>query len=279
MKEKRKADSELETLATKKAKKTDFIDAVLLNDIECVGYLMNDDSIDPAAENNLALRCACEEGHVQMVKLLLTDPRVQPTLETEKPDTEEIVNPLVAACQYGHINVAKLLLADSRVKPEVNSNQALRFAIVSGFAEIVELLLQDPSVDPSGDECLFYAVQEGSADIVKILLSDERIKLELSVPNQSNHSEYLSELCKLALQNNNQEILELLLAYSTGPVSLEKVLLNCEYPQIKFAMNCNKFGLFSEVLNLQKSGNRIGDFTLRNLANEVANAYNTTMKK
>lgn len=48
------------------------------------------------------------------------------------------------ASQNGHLEVIRLLLADSRVNPSANNNAAIRWASRHGYLEIVRLLESDP---------------------------------------------------------------------------------------------------------------------------------------
>jgi ankyrin repeat protein len=277
-------DSEVDTLevngqSEKEDKKGDFLEAVSSNDVETVGYYLDDPDIDPADENNQALRSASEEGHTQMVRLLLTDPRVHPMQEIESlDDNDDVEDPLILASQYGHVDIVKVLLADERVDPGEYNNQALQNAIITGFTEVVELLLKDPRVDPTKGDLLFNAVQEGNVKIVKLLLSDCRIRLALSLNNLSeNEDSSLSTLCNIAAQNDNLDALELLLSHSIDAVNLEVAEPKPEYTQIKVAMNCNKFGLFNE--SIKKAESKLGQLTAKNLGEEIGNAYNNAMKK
>ena len=70
---------------------------------------------------------ACKYNHIEIVKLLLQDPRVDPC------DKYNIT-----------IIVVKLLLQDSRVDPSDHNNLAIRWASQNGHIEVVKLLLQDP---------------------------------------------------------------------------------------------------------------------------------------
>ena len=45
--------------------------------IEIVKLLLNDSRVDPSDKNNEAIRLASEEGHIDIVKLLASDKRVQ----------------------------------------------------------------------------------------------------------------------------------------------------------------------------------------------------------
>ena len=61
-----------------------------------------------SANNNLAIREASEYGYVDVVELLLDDPRVNPSTDNNYAIREASVN--------GNIKVVKLLLKDSRVE-------------------------------------------------------------------------------------------------------------------------------------------------------------------
>ncbi len=264
-------NNSLQVQSEKENKKNDFLESIVSNDIKKVGCFLNDPDIDPAAENNQALRCAAEEGHSQIVRLLLTDPRVHPMQEIENPyDNDDVVDPLVLASQYGNIDVVKVLLADVRVNPAEYNNQALQNTIICGFAEIVELLLKDPRVDPTKGDLLYLAVLEGDAKIVKILLADSRISLALSLNNLSdNEDSSLGSLSMIAVQNDDLDVLELLLSHSVE--SLEVAEPNPQYPLLKLALNCNQFGLFSE--GVKKAESKLGQLTAKNLAEELGKTH------
>ncbi|EPZ34081.1 hypothetical protein O9G_003161 [Rozella allomycis CSF55] len=62
---------------------------------------------DPSADGNYAIRLAARNGHTEIVKYLLTDPRVDPSANGNYA--------IQWASSKGHADVVKLLLADSRV--------------------------------------------------------------------------------------------------------------------------------------------------------------------
>lgn len=69
---------------------------------------------------------------------------VMKSLEEFKPDLNHV---LLDAIWIGFTDVAKLLLSDPRVDPSADDNEALRFAVVHRRAEVVKLLLSDPRVN------------------------------------------------------------------------------------------------------------------------------------
>ena len=50
--------------------------------------------------------------------------------------------------ENGHLDVVELLLNDPRVDPSAQNNKALRRAKKNNYQEVVELLLKDPRVLP-----------------------------------------------------------------------------------------------------------------------------------
>src|SRR6185503_9095679 len=100
-------------------------------DIEQVEYLLR--FVDPSI-NNWPIRIASQKGHIDIVRLLLEDTRVDPS----EFDNQALYN----ACSYHHLKVVKLLLTDPRVDPSTQNNLALSCA--AGCIKIVEFLLEDP---------------------------------------------------------------------------------------------------------------------------------------
>jgi ankyrin repeat protein len=136
-----------------------------------VKLLLVDPRIDPATRGyDYPITIASRRGHVSIVELLLADPRVDPA-----PDSNN--NPIRDASGRGLVSVVKLLLADPRVDPSLGVPTALEHAISQGHVSIVKLLLADPRVDPAADdnERIRYASRWGHASIVKLLLADSRV--------------------------------------------------------------------------------------------------------
>jgi ankyrin repeat protein len=47
--------------------------------VEVVKLLLNEPRVDPSADDNCAIRLASKNGHFEVVKLLLNDPRGDPS--------------------------------------------------------------------------------------------------------------------------------------------------------------------------------------------------------
>jgi ankyrin repeat protein len=57
---------------------------------------------------------ACELGHIEVVRILLTCPNINPGTPNHS-DGRNI--PLIATCGHGYVAIVELLLADKRVDP------------------------------------------------------------------------------------------------------------------------------------------------------------------
>ena len=75
------------------------------------------------------MRNAVDNGNIELVKLMLKDPRVDPNAYEGYP--------LRRAIDYRNIELVELLLSDKRTDPSMRRNCALRFASKNGFTEIV----------------------------------------------------------------------------------------------------------------------------------------------
>ena len=144
-----------------------------------------DKGVDPSAYNNTAIRSASENGHLEIVKLLLTDKRVDPS------DGSNYA--IIYASLHGHLEVVKLLLTDKRVDPSDANNIAIIYASQYGHLEIVKLLLTDKRVDPNYN--YNYAIRlasvNGHLEVVKLLLRDKRVYSSLSKEDRVKYSDMI----------------------------------------------------------------------------------------
>jgi hypothetical protein len=142
--------------------------------VEIVKLLLKDSRVDPSNEDNYAIRWASENGHTEIVKLLLKDNRVDPSDKSNSA--------IRWASENGHTEIVKLLLKDSRVDPSDKDNYAIRWASENGHTEIVKLLLKDNSVDPSDEDnyAIRWASENGHIGVVKLLLKDSRVREKMT---------------------------------------------------------------------------------------------------
>lgn len=118
---------------------------------------------NPAFDNNDAIELAAGYGHLEVVRLLLQDERVDPSADNDKA--------IVLAAQGGYLEIVRLLLSDSRVNPGVSVNEPIRWAAMNGHLEVVRLLLQDDRVDPTADDnyAIRGAAENGHTEVVQLL--------------------------------------------------------------------------------------------------------------
>jgi len=112
------------------------------------------------------------DGNIESVKILLNDPRTDPSLNED-----------VLARIMSHDNlpedifeVVSMMMNDSRVDPSANDNEAIITAVSEGLSEVVALLLRDPRVDPSDrNNQAILTLDRDTFDILPLLLADPRV--------------------------------------------------------------------------------------------------------
>jgi ankyrin repeat protein len=126
-------------------------------------------SFNPSEDDNFVIKSVSEGGHLEIVKLLLSDERVDPSAGENYA--------IRWASRNGHHEVVNILLKHTRVNPSTRENYAIRLASERGHVEVVKLLLADPRVDPSDDEnyAIRLASEKGHVEVVKLLLADPRV--------------------------------------------------------------------------------------------------------
>jgi ankyrin repeat protein len=110
---------------------------------------------------------------VEHLKLLLLDKRFESSFFNQQ---------LIRACVNGSLEIVQVLLNDPRIDPSVSNQQPLLSACVSGRLNLVLLLLKDKRVDPSlfPTQTLFSAFHY--TDILKVVLEDKRMTSSSSLP-------------------------------------------------------------------------------------------------
>ena len=136
-----------------------LVGLILYGDVGCVAAVVDVKRFDPAKFGEY-----CESGNVEAVKTLMSH-------------VDPINNAIGWAARNGHIEVVELLLTDGRADPSANSNCAIRLAAEYGYAKVVELLLADKRINPSaGDNyAIRWAALNEHFEVVKLLLADKRV--------------------------------------------------------------------------------------------------------
>ena len=110
-----------------------FFNACNNGNVEVVKILLKDYGIDPSSNDNIALLAACRGGNLKIVDLLLNDPRVDPSAQNN--------GALIIASEYGHLKVVERLLSHAHFHLTSDSiKEALSFARRGDHLKIVELL-------------------------------------------------------------------------------------------------------------------------------------------
>jgi hypothetical protein len=97
--------------------------------------------------NNVLITNACAYDNVEIVKYLLNNINVDPTVQQD--------NPLFHAVDRGYVEVVKLLLNDPRVNPSNNNNVAIKLAIQKydetwgvNYSKIMNMIRSHPRYIP-----------------------------------------------------------------------------------------------------------------------------------
>ena len=141
-----------------------FFKAVVANKADVVEHLLKCyHSLDPSYDDNWAIQSASQNGHVEVVKMLLADERVDPSADDN--------GAIRWASEEGHVAIVKILLADGRVNPN-----CAEVSIENGVGEVDRVILADARVDKFN--FFIKAVRGGNLDLVKyIILSDPTIDI------------------------------------------------------------------------------------------------------
>ncbi|KAJ3096332.1 hypothetical protein HK100_005591 [Physocladia obscura] len=128
-------------------------------------------NVNTVALGNYALLKASENGHVQVVSLLLFHSAVLSTISHSNA-------PLVKAAQNGHAEVVSRLLL-SGMDPSLNCNEALIAAVLGDYGSVIQVLLNDHRIDPSADFnfAILKAVEMNCHEAISILSKDKRVNL------------------------------------------------------------------------------------------------------
>jgi len=174
-------DLEVESLASENGNPTPFLAACKEGHVEIVKCLASDSRVDVNKGNEYGstpLWAACRFGHLEIVKYLASDPRVDVNIEGNFK-----LSPFWSACERGHVGIVKHLAADPRVnvkKADRHGSSPFRTACREGHLEVVKYLAADPRVDVNKEDRdssspFWGACEGGHLEIVRYLASDPRV--------------------------------------------------------------------------------------------------------
>lgn len=137
--------------------------------VSIIDLFLSHPYFDPAAEHSRLLRVAARFGQLAVVDRLLADGRVDPGASGSAPASE--------AAAHGKFEVLMRLLADRCVRPAANSNAAVRGAAFSGHTDCVTALLAHSSATAAASiDALGAAAEGGQLAVVELLLADENMQ-------------------------------------------------------------------------------------------------------
>ncbi len=162
-----------------------------------------------AEELNKKFQMTTQNDNFSIFYRWIQDPRITSVTKN---------NALRWAAQYGHSFAVDILLQDPLVDPAANHSFALNVAAVNGHLDIVKRLLQDPRVDPTAynNISLIAAIRHGHSDVVKALLKDGRAD-----PTARNY-----EAVRTAEANYYYKVIDLLLEDPRVDASKIETMLN-----------------------------------------------------
>ena len=200
-----------------------------------VNMLLDYGSIDPSLRSNALLDMVIDEGHVDLVDRLLSDPRV---LKVLYHTNQHPKHPFIIAAANGRTEIVRMFLKDKNINPSMQDNKAIKDASTKGVYSTVKLLLSDGTVNPGaqnsisillaakhGHESIFRALlvdprvnpgaqdnspikiaaEHGYYNIVRMLLITSKVDPRIDLAINSNHP------LRVACQNGHLEIVKLLL--------------------------------------------------------------------
>ncbi len=139
-------------------------------------------------DGDTILMVAASQGHVHIVKYLLSDERENLDINATNPRISGSYNALMFAVLLNKSEIVEILLAEDDI--DVNAvdrfgQTALSIAVSQSYTEIVKLFLAHSKVklniqnNVSGETILMDAARNGREYIVKMLLSDSRIDVNV----------------------------------------------------------------------------------------------------
>ena len=116
---------------------------------ELMKWALENGCTNANTNTNEPIQQACRRGELEMVKLLLTHPEVDPadtTRDGKKYKNDEHQYCIRQAAKEGHADVVELLMKDKRVDPSYRTNWALAQAVANHHIDVCKLLVRDQRV-------------------------------------------------------------------------------------------------------------------------------------
>jgi ankyrin repeat protein len=203
--------------------------AVECKQIDVIKSLLRHPLVDPSVPQQLPFRLACFFAPVEIIRMFLDDARVNPSVFENEA--------LQIACQEGHFDIVQLLLLDDgRVNPSIGIKNCLLSATDLKSENIIKLLLSrtKPSLDLIHLE---YTVARNMPHITELFLphcpelSEEVIHRFLLLAVACNHCDIARFLLHKHPNPNKGNQAAMTLAFSAGLFDMIRILLEDERVQ------------------------------------------------
>ena len=146
--------------------------------IECLAPLLHHEADSRNSFGQTPLFRACHLGQVEVVRELLKLGQININRQEK-----EFLTPLLVAFFSGHVDVVSLLIADPRVDINVliDKHTLLYSACQNGQLNMIRILLASPRIEvnrPGEEHPLFIAVEMGHVAVVQTLLAEPRVHID-----------------------------------------------------------------------------------------------------
>jgi WD40 repeat protein len=184
-----------------------FFEAIRTGNANDVRELLQNNQVNPAANDNIAIGVAAGSGYMAIVRLLVADRRVDPFANDN--------NAINVASEQGHEDVAQYLRAIRRARRDQRPGGLVDQMIERGLMSIVT---PEPAHQYNDVYELLDAVNSGNISEVNRLLQPEQID-----PSDIENVDHV--LIRQAARSGNLAILNALLEYGIGSSVTNEVMM------------------------------------------------------
>ncbi len=214
--------------------------AIRIGNAEFVSQLLV--RVDPGVSHNLALMLACRNGNLEIVNVLLADPRVNPN-DRCNTDGEGLKTAIICAVEENRTDVLRSLLNDGRCDPTWNRQYALLYADSVGC---VRLLLDDDRIVPVLEGFSTYEVfpwlvracNHQNLPILEIYLRNARIMNRIRAGRFAGHSLFTE-----SWYNKSYNIAERLLQTGLFRVGRDEMIKSCKDDDYRMVEILTRYGI------------------------------------
>lgn len=219
--------------------------AIELGLVETVGKLLQrpDIKINQLVDSrgNSSLKLACEFGHAEIVKILLTDSKITFTdVEINEAFVEAVTN---SRSQKISMETVKILLAKGKITyKDQDISKVFIHAIRFGEAELVRTLLADYKITCTNKDitdAFLEAMKKDNIEVLQTLLADERLFFSsetISLAFFRAAGKGHTDMLKILLQYKNMDINKVNMRWDYSDYSLySPFVIALEYGQIEIA--------------------------------------------